>query len=453
MDTISAIATPQVPGGIGIVRISGPEACRVAQTVFCAKSGRPVEEMPGYTAAFGRALAGGEVLDECIALRFRAPRSYTGEDVVELSCHGGPYVMRRLLQATVEAGARLAGPGEFTRRAFLNGRIDLTRAEAVMQLIGARGAEAARAASAQQEGALFRHITALRGEIQEVAADLIGYIDFPDDDIPALEPPVLAKRLRKIRDALRELADSFHQGQLIYEGIDTAIVGRANAGKSTLMNRLAGAEASIVTEIPGTTRDVVERTVEFGGLTLRLADTAGLRDSADPVERIGVERARRRMAHAALVLAVFDASASLTGEDRRLAESLAGRTAVAVLNKSDRPSAIDEGYIRARFRHTVNLSAVSGQGLPALARAVAEAAGAGQLDPGEGILANQRQMECVARARRALDEALDATETGVTLDAVSVCVGGAADALAELTGEKASDAIIDRIFSKFCIGK
>ena len=453
MDTISAIATPQVPGGIGIVRISGEDACRVAQSVFRSKSGRPVRDMPGYTAAFGSALAGGEVLDECVALRFRAPRSYTGEDVVELSCHGGPYVMRRLLRATVEAGARLAGPGEFTRRAFLNGRIDLTRAEAVMQLIGARGKEAARAAAAQQEGALFRRISTLRREIQEVAADLIGYIDFPDDDIPALEPPALAGRLRGIDGRLARLADSFHQGQLIYEGIDTAIVGRANAGKSTLMNRLAGVEASIVTNIPGTTRDVVERTVAFGGLTLRLADTAGLRKAADPVERIGVDRARQRMETAALVLAVFDASEPLTDEDRALVESLTGRHAVAVLNKSDRPAAIDAAYLRSRLKCTVRLSAATGEGLPELAEAVAAVAGAGRLEPGEGILANERQLECVVRAREALHDALRAVEGGVTLDAVSVCVSGAADALAELTGEKASDAILDRIFSKFCIGK
>lgn len=453
MDTISAIATPQVPGGIGIVRISGPEACRVAQAVFRAKSGRSVAEMSGYTAAYGQALAGEAPLDECIALRFCAPKSYTGEDVVELSCHGGPYVMRRLLQATVEAGARLAGPGEFTRRAFLNGRIDLTRAEAVMQIIGARGEEAARAAQAQQGGALFRRITELRGAIQEVAADLIGYIDFPDDDIPALEPPVLGARLREIDAQLTALADSFHQGKLLYEGIDTAIVGRANAGKSTLMNRMAGDEASIVTEIPGTTRDVVERTVAFGGMTLRLADTAGLRESADPVERIGVDRARRRMDTASLVLAVFDASAPLTEEDRKLAESLAGRHAVAVLNKSDLPAAIDADYIRGRFARTVNLSAAGGEGMGALARAMAEEIGAGRLDPGEGILANQRQYECVLRCREAIRDALRAVECGVTLDAVSVCIGGAADALAELTGDKASDAIIDRIFSKFCIGK
>ena len=453
MDTISAIATPQMPGGIGIVRISGPEACRIAQAVFRAKSGRPVAEMAGYTAAYGQAVAGEQLLDECIALRFKAPKSYTGEDAVELSCHGGPYVMRRLLRATVEAGARLAGPGEFTRRAFLNGRIDLTRAEAVMQIVGARGREAARAAAAQQDGALFRRIAALQGEIQELAADLIGYIDFPDDDIPTLEPTYLTAKLGELAERLTALADSFHQGQLLTEGIDTVIVGRTNAGKSTLMNRLADAEASIVTDIPGTTRDVVERTVAFGGLTLRLADTAGLRESDDPVERIGVDRARKRMGSAALVLAVFDASAPLTEEDRRLAESLTGRHAVAVLNKNDLPRAIDEGYLRAHFDRLVSLSAAHGAGMEELARAIGEVVGAASLDPGEGILANERQHGCVLRCREAISDARRAVADGVTLDAVSVCIEEAADALAELTGEKASDAIIDRIFSKFCIGK
>lgn len=453
METIAAIATPPFPGGIGIVRLSGESACRVTERIFRSRRGVEVADLPPYTAAYGHAIAGGQVLDECIALRFRAPHSYTGEDVVELSCHGGPYVLRRLLEAAIEAGARLAQPGEFTRRAYLSGRIDLTQAEAVMDIIGARGEEAARAAVAQQEGALYRRMAGIRMQLADILADIAGYIDFPDDDIPALEPSALGARLTEIGTQLAAFIAAFDTGRLIREGIDTAIVGRTNVGKSTLMNLLAGRETSIVTDIPGTTRDIVEQSVNFAGLVLNLADTAGLRETENPVERIGVDRARRRLETASLILAVFDASAPLEEEDRALMESLAGRPAIAVLNKSDLPSRIDESYVSSKFCHFVHIAAAHGEGLPELEKAVKEAAGTEKLDPAAGMLANERQLECALRAKEGLETAAAALREGVTLDAVSVGIEQAADALAALTGERISEEVIDRVFARFCVGK
>lgn len=457
--TIAAISTALSPGGIGIVRISGPEAFSVADRIFCSKSGKKLCEKAGYSALFGCVrTADGEKLDDAVALVFREPKSYTGEDVVELSCHGGPYLLRQLLQEILSAGAASAQPGEFTKRAFINGKLDLAQAESVMQLIGAGTKQAARAAEAGNSGVLSKKIAGIRETLTGLSSHLAAWADFPEEDVPEVETAELSLRLTESEQALKLLLDSFEQGKLFREGVATVIAGKPNAGKSTLMNLLSGCERSIVTEHAGTTRDVVEETVLLGGIPLRLADTAGLRETEDPVESIGVQAARRRLASAQLVLAVFDASRSLGKEDRELLAELEilglqGTKAIAVINKSDLPQLLEVNEIHNIIPRVVLLSAASGEGLRELEAAVEEELGAAAFDPAEGVLYTQRQREDVEKALLGVQEAGQALENGVTLDAVTVCVEDALGALYALTGERTSDEIVEKVFSTFCVGK
>ena len=451
--TIAAISTPQAAGGIGIVRISGTDARRVASRVFRPAGGKSIEEAKGYTALFGRVADGDGEFDEAAALVFSQPKSYTGEDVVELSCHGGLFLVKRLLAAVLRAGAQPAEPGEFTRRAFLNGKLSLTGAEAVMDLIGAQGKQAAAAALAAKDGALGRRIDAVKETILSLSAHLAAWVDYPEDDIPALEPQALERELAAVQGELDRLLAGFEQGRIIREGVETVLAGRPNVGKSTLMNLLSGCERSIVTDIPGTTRDVVEETVRLGDVVLRLADTAGLRETENPVEAAGVARTRERLKRAGLVLAVFDTSAPLSEEDRSLLQELKGSRAVAVLNKTDLPGRIEEEEIRAAVSQVVELSAATGQGYDALTKAVETALGTGEIDPAAGMLATERQKACALRAREGVGQAAEAIRAGMTLDAVSVALDDAAAALLELTGERVTDAVLDEVFARFCVGK
>lgn len=454
---IAAISTAQAPGGIGVIRISGPGARQIAGRVFVSARGQKIEEIPGYTALYGWVCRFGsqpeERIDEAVATVFVAPHSYTGEDVVELSCHGGLYLLRRVLDSVLAAGASPAGPGEFTRRAFLNGKMDLTQAESVMQLIGAQGGQALRTARAGREGTLYRRIQGSREQLLTIAAHLSAWADYPEEDIPQLDESSLKDSLQSVQDDLIRLLDQFDAGRVLREGVDTVIVGRPNVGKSTLMNLLAGCERSIVTEYAGTTRDIVEETVLLGGVPLRLADTAGLRETDDPVESIGVDRAKDRLNTAQLVLAVFDSSSPLTEEDQELISRLSGTPAVAVINKSDLKQEIDIKYINDKFQQYVYISARSGDGLAELQQAVEQLLHTADLNPSEGILFTERQRDTARRARECLEEAMDALTGGMTLDAVTVSVESAVSALLELTGERATNEIVDTVFAHFCVGK
>lgn len=452
-DTIAAISTAQAPGAVGLVRISGPDAQTVGDRVFIAAHGKKLREIRGYSALYGRVRDGGGDIDEAVALNFRAPVSFTGENVVELSCHGGIYVTRRLLKAVLEAGAVPAGPGEFTRRAFLNGKIGLTEAESVMEIIGAQGEQAAKIALAGHDGALEKRIDAVRDLLTGAAAHLDAWADYPEDDIPQVTPEELLTTLTSAKDGLEKLLREFEAGRAMREGVETVIAGKPNAGKSTLMNRLAGCERSIVTEYAGTTRDVVEDTVLLDGIPLRLADTAGIRRTEDPIESIGVDRAYGRIRTAQLVLAVFDSSQELDGSDRELAEALHGTPCVAVVNKSDLPQKIDMEYIKSKFKQIVLISAATGAGTDDLRRAVGEVLGTEKPDPAQGILFTERQRDAARRALSCVDEALDALRCGMTFDAVTVSVEAAVSVLLELTGERATDTVVDSVFHHFCVGK
>ncbi len=452
--TIAAIATPAAPAGIGVIRLSGDDAIAVAGRVFrAADPARALDKLAGYTAAYGHVFDEDGDIDDCVALVFRAPHSYTGEDTVEISCHGGVYLLQRTLRACLSAGAKPAGAGEFTRRAFVGGKMDLTGAESVMELIAADGRLAARTALAAREGATYRRLQSVKENLLAVAAQFGAFVDYPDEDIPELRTDALAATIDEATNAVTALLNTFDAGRVLRQGIDTVIVGSPNVGKSTLMNCLAGCERSIVTDIAGTTRDVIEDTVRLGDITLRLADTAGIRDSDDAVESVGVDRARRRMQSAALVLAVFDGARTLTAADLALARDAAAAPAIAVINKSDQPQAIDRTALESIFDHVVTISAESGTGLDALADAVATVTGVHHLTAAQPVLATERQRGCVAAALACVEEAADALADGMTLDAVTVSIEGGIDAILQLTGERTTEAVVDEVFARFCVGK
>ena len=454
--TIAAIATAPGAGGIAVVRLSGPESYAVAAKVFCpANPAKRVEEAKGYTALFGHFMEGEEAFDEGVALFFRAPHSYTGEDVVELSCHGGSAVARRLGESCIAAGAAPAAPGEYTRRAFLNGKLGLTQAEAVMDLISADGRQGAALANASLNGALAKKIGAEKDALTALQAHLTAWVDFPEEDVPALEDAQLVSTLTAVKGELDTLIRNYDAGAVLREGVDCAIVGRPNAGKSTLLNLLAGFDRAIVTPVAGTTRDVVEQAVRLGDIRLNLFDTAGLRETEDAIEAEGIRRSWKKLEEAGLVLAVFDAAQPLTDADLEIARRCQGRPALAVLNKQDLADSTDaaKAQLQPYFKQVITLCARDAASLQPLTAAVAELLGTAQLDPNAAQLCSARQLAAATRARDALTEAICAKQNGFGLDAAAVCLTDALQALCDLTGEDAGERTIDEVFETFCVGK
>lgn len=452
-DTIAAIATPLGTGGIGVIRLSGPEAVTVAARIFQRLGNKNVEKMKGYTAAFGRIHDGESVVDEAVLTVFRAPKSYTGEDVAELSCHGGVYILRRALRACLSAGARPAQPGEFTRRAFLAGKLSLTQAEAVIDLISADGEQAMQAALTARDGALSRAAEQAAEELLAHSAHIAAWSDYPEEDLVPLDPAGLRRGIADAAGRLERLLLTYESGRVLRDGVETAIIGRPNVGKSALMNLLSGVDRSIVTELPGTTRDVVEERVRVGGVTLVLADTAGIRDTEDPVEKIGVELARKRLASCRLILLVFDASRPLTGEDEALLELVKGRRVIAVVNKVDLDVRLDIGALRGRVSALAEISARTGEGAEDLAAAIIRVLELGNIDTSAAMVVNERQRDCISGALSELREALAALEAGFPPDAAAVCLEAALDQLLSLTGRRTPEAVVDQVFSRFCVGK
>ena len=453
IDTIAAVATPLGSGAVGIVRLSGAQALRIAQACFVSGSGKRLEDMPGYTALLGRIVGETGEIDEAILTVFRAPKSYTGEDCVELSCHGGTYVLQEVLAACVKQGARPAMPGEFTRRAFLNGKLNLVQAEAVCDLIAAQGEGARRAALASRDGALSTEIEFFVESLAAQSAHLAAWADYPEEDLAPVDPSALSIVLRRLADRMDALLSTYSRGRLLREGIETAIVGKPNVGKSSLMNLLAGARRSIVAALPGTTRDIVRESVRVGEYILHLMDTAGIRDTKDPVESQGVSLARERMKSAQLVLAVFDSSDVLEEEDRGILGELADQNVILVVNKSDLPRRLQLEEIREQFSRVVHVSAQTGEGREELEKEIIELLQLDTLDAGAALLANSRQQHAVQSARNALEEAIEALQAGMTLDAVNVCIDDTLEQLLTITGQRASDKVVDEVFARFCVGK
>ena len=456
MDTIAAIATGHSPTAIGIVRVSGEGCFALCDKVFRAANGRPFSEQPSHKMAFGEMLdVCGRVIDRGLSVRFPGPHSYTGEDSAEFHCHGSPVVLRELLDALFAAGARQAKAGEFTQRAFLNGRLDLTQAEAVIDLIDAETAAAARNAAAQLDGGLRRVLEPIQDALLDITSRFYAVVDYPDEDIEDVRPEQVAEALSSAEEQLTALLATCQRGKVLKSGVRTAIVGRPNAGKSSLLNALAGYERAIVTDIPGTTRDTVEESVLCGGVLLRLIDTAGIRDTADIVEQKGVERSRKALQSADLVLAVVDGSVPLTAEDLEVLRLAAESPRwIAVFSKCDLwdTKARSIGLVSSPAA-SVTLSSVTGEGLDKLEAAVASLFPAGDPKEAGSLLTDQRQEEAVRRARDAVRRARTALDSGLTPDAVLTDAEEALDALGELTGRTAKEEIVSRIFSRFCVGK
>lgn len=459
MKTIAAIATALAEAGISIIRISGPEAFSVADRVF-AFPGHPERKLAdcaGYTVHYGHIVEDGHRLDEVLAVVFRAPKSFTAEDVVEFQCHGGIYVTKRILRLVLDNGASPAEPGEFTKRAFLNGRIDLTQAEAVAALIRAENDYALSASVQQLSGATFRAVKEYREVILNETARIEAALDDPEHlSLGEEYPSALAELLTPVRDGLMALADRFDEGRVVSTGIRTVLVGRPNAGKSSVLNVLCGRERAIVTDIPGTTRDTIEERVRLGDMTLLLMDTAGIRQASDAVEQIGVERSFAAAAEADLILYICDTSLPLSEDDRTLLAKLPEKPLVVLMNKSDLTPVTAEADVRQAGADGtfVTVSAKTGEGFDELRDVIAALFAQGKIRWNEqAALTNDRQRDAVRRAAASLTAAIGSAEAGLPEDFYTIDLLDAYAALGELTGETIEDDLADRIFEKFCMGK
>lgn len=450
--TIAAVATPLGEGGIGVIRISGENAISVADRCFKSFSGKQLSSFKGYEASYGRVLdQNSDTIDDAVALVFRSPKSYTGEDTVEISVHGGTVVTRKVLRRVLECGAVMATGGEFTKRAFLNGKLDLTKAESVMGLISARSDAALKISQGARAGRISRDTQQILEKLLETAASLSAFADYPDEDIPNLNEENFSALLDDCLLKCEKLVSTYDTGRAIREGINCAIVGKPNVGKSTLMNMLCGSERSIVTDIAGTTRDIVENVVTVGDVTLNLADTAGIHQTADTVEQFGVDRALQKIENAELLLAVFDSSSPLDENDKRLLQNIRDKKCIVILNKTDLAPRLQKNVFDGF--EVIEISARSGDGYEALCNAVNRICKIEMLSPDDTVLINERQRDCVRRALEAVTAARDALICGMTLDAVGVCVDDAISALLELTGKRVTNEVCDEIFKRFCVGK
>lgn len=451
-DTIAAIATGQQVSAIGIIRMSGERSIEIADQVFRPYSGGTVSDRKDRKLVYGEFRAvSGELLDICLCTVSRGPQSYTGEDTAEFQCHGSPMLLRLALQELFLLGARQAKPGEFTRRAFLNGRMDLTAAEAVIDLIEAESAEAVRNAAGQLSGAIHRRVNAVYEHLAGISAHFHAVLDYPDEDIEEFQIERYSRELRTDLNDLNGLLRSFERGKLMNTGIPTAIVGLPNVGKSSLLNALLGYDRAIVTEVPGTTRDTVEERVQIGGVILRLIDTAGIRATEDRVEQLGVQRSRRAAEEAELVIAVLDGNQALNQEAEKIIEiAEKAKKAILILSKADLPRYI--GPLPETSLPQISLSSVTGEGIEQLESEITKLFPDPHLPAGE-ILTNARQADAVKRAAESMKSALDEFEQGATPDIILTETESAMQALGELTGASIREDITDLIFSRFCVGK
>ena len=455
-DTIAAISTPLGVGGIGIVRLSGPQAQAIAAEVFRRK-GRPTA-LRSHCFYLGEIIRPDDqaVLDEVLLVFMRQPKTYTREDIIEIHCHSGPLVLQKILQVLLEKGARLAEPGEFTKRAFLNGRIDLTQAEAVIDLIRSQSERSLELANRQRSGRLAAEIRRLRGTLLSLLTLLEASIDFPEDEIPELSPGEAIRRLGELEHELEGLLHTYDEGKLFREGIAAVIVGRPNVGKSSLLNALLQEERAIVTAIPGTTRDVIEEGVTIQGVPLRIMDTAGLRPATDAIEEEGVRRTRESLLAADLAIWVLDGSESLTSEDLDILPQLLCKKMVITVNKNDLPQRLHTEPLRSQIPEApiIGISALRGWGIDSLKEAIRAVALNGRVDSAaDVVISNLRHKQAIERGREALIQAKEAFQTRIPPECIALDLKLALEALGEIVGDSPAEEILERIFSEFCVGK
>lgn len=451
-ECIAAVATPIAPAGICVIRLSGENAIEIAAKVFVPVKNQSLLELDGYRAAYGHIIDGDEPIDDAVALVFRAPNSYTGEDVVEVSCHGGMAIIDRALELFYNNGARPAQSGEFTKRAFLNDKMTLTQAEAVMDVINAQSFSSLKAANAAKKGALYKKINQICEDITKIDGHIQAWLDYPDEDLDLVDSDDVKKNLYRVKADLENLLNSYKLGNLIKNGVKTVIVGRPNVGKSTIMNFLSGEEKSIVTNISGTTRDIVENVVQIDGLMFVLFDTAGIRLSDDVVEKIGVERAKAKIKEADLVLFVVDGSEKIQPNELEVLEYCENIPKICVVNKMDL-GFVENSIDFEQFDCVVETSSKDPQTMETLKQKMISLTQLNSLDCEAPLLFNERQKLAVKKALDEIKSAIDALKSGFTWDAIVISIDAAIDNLLELTGENLSEHIVNEVFSKFCVGK
>lgn len=458
-DTIAAISTPMGEGAIAIVRLSGDEAISIADKIFKAPNGKRLTEVATHTIHYGHLIdpKTNEVVEEVMLSLMRGPKTFTREDVIEINCHGGLVSVNRVLQLALRSGARLAEPGEFTKRAFLNGRIDLSQAEAVMDLIRAKTDRAMNVALGQMDGKLSRLIHSLRQALLETLAQVEVNIDYPEyDDVEEMTVPVLIEKCTWVREEIVKLLQTSSQGKILREGLSTVILGRPNVGKSSLLNSLVHENKAIVTDIAGTTRDIIEEYVNVRGVPLRLVDTAGIRETEDIVERIGVERSREALKGADLILLVLNYGEELTPEDERLFETIQHMDFIVVVNKTDIPQKIDLNRVKelAGTRRVVTTSLLKEEGVIELEEAIAALFFEGQIEAGDmTYVSNARHIALLHQAQATVEDALAAAEAGIPVDMVQIDVTRTWELLGEIVGDTVQESLINQLFSQFCLGK
>jgi tRNA modification GTPase len=458
-DTIAAISTPMGEGAIAIVRLSGDDSIKIADHIFRSISGKRLTEVQTHTIHYGHLIdpKNEEVIEEVMLSVMKGPKTFTKEDVVEINCHGGIVSVNRVLQHVLAYGARLAEPGEFTKRAFLNGRIDLSQAEAVMDLIRAKTDRAMNVALGQMEGRLSKLIRSLRQEILEILAHVEVNIDYPEyDDVEEMTHKMLLEKAIYVRDELKKLLQTSQQGKILREGLSTVIVGRPNVGKSSLLNSLVQENKAIVTDIPGTTRDVIEEYVNVRGVPLRLLDTAGIRETEDIVERIGVEKSRQVLKEADLILLVLNYADSFTKEDENLFEAVKGMDVIVIVNKTDLTQKIDMERVKelAAEHKIVTTSLLEDRGVDELEEAISSLFFEGSIDAGDmTYLSNSRHIALIGQSLHTIEEAIAGVEMGTPIDIVQIDITRTWELLGEVIGESVHESLIDQLFSQFCLGK
>ena len=456
MSTIVSISTAPGIGGIGIIRMSGEKSFEILDKIFKPKTSQKIEDIKGYTIKYGHIVENNEIIDEVLVSYFKAPRSYTTENMCEINSHGGNVVVKKILEICLKNGAELAEPGEFTKRAFLNGRIDLAQAESVIDVINAKSDKEAKSGIKQLEGYLSKEIKGIKQEILDVLVNIEVTIDYPEYDTPEVQEKEIAQMLESVGKKLKKLEKSFDNGKIVKDGIKTAIIGKPNAGKSSLLNAILKEDRAIVTDIAGTTRDTIEEFVTINGVPLNLVDTAGIREASDEVEKIGVEKSIKQANDADLIIAIFDSSKDLEEEDIEILNLIKGKKSIILLNKSDLNSKINEDDERftSITENILKISALNKSGIDELYEKIAELFNLNEINlDNEILITNIRHKNIISKSLENVNKAKEALEINMPIDIITIYIKEILEDLGEITGEVVTEDIINEIFSKFCLGK